>query len=195
MAQLTKGEIIQKGVEFSKNLKTDSEAYKSGAGFGFSCGYEQALLDKVSESIPAKYDYTNDIEKLYEWVILEPRPRAITYFSSGVIRLIAAQVEQILWSGYNTADLSSQDKINLDQWVEFYENLRQKNNMTDSIKILVQKIVEYNNIQRAAPAQENWKEKWHRMVSEIQNEMDKFDDQNKGKAQRAALELSSMVFD
>lgn len=38
-------EIIHKGIEFAQNIDNNSETYKSGAGFGFSCGYEKAMTD------------------------------------------------------------------------------------------------------------------------------------------------------
>ncbi len=45
---LSQLDIIHKGVNFSKALKADSETYKVGAGYGYSCGYEQALKDAAA---------------------------------------------------------------------------------------------------------------------------------------------------
>lgn len=35
----------------------------------------------------------NDIQRLYEWLISEPRPKAQTFFTSGEIRNVAKEIE------------------------------------------------------------------------------------------------------
>ena len=48
-------EIIHKWIDFAKNLKTESEPYKSGAGYGYSCGYAAAQEGGTGEANPKKF--------------------------------------------------------------------------------------------------------------------------------------------
>ena len=50
---MTKEEIIHKGIEFSqkKNFNVAGDSYRSGLGFGYSCGYEDGLATAKQEAI------------------------------------------------------------------------------------------------------------------------------------------------
>lgn len=42
--------FIHKGIEFSSKMKTDSVSYKTGAGFGYSCGLQDGYKLKNSSA-------------------------------------------------------------------------------------------------------------------------------------------------
>lgn len=65
-------EIIHKGIEFAKTINSDSESYKIGAGFGYSCGYEKAMHEYASSAVasaPQGYSL-EDMEKCWDEAIL-----------------------------------------------------------------------------------------------------------------------------
>ena len=48
--------IIHKGIDFANTLNTDSEAYKLGAGYGYSCGYTDAVNPQPTTHNPQPTD-------------------------------------------------------------------------------------------------------------------------------------------
>ncbi len=57
-------DIIHKGIEFSKKVKSDSEPYRVGVGYGYSCGFEAGLQHK---SRFIKETVTDGVE-FHDWV-------------------------------------------------------------------------------------------------------------------------------
>lgn len=60
--------IINKGIVFANSRNTDNESYRSGAGFGYSCGYEDAMNQYASLSTPSASFSLEVVEKARELV-------------------------------------------------------------------------------------------------------------------------------
>ncbi len=64
----SKEEIIHMGINFAKTLNADNESYLSGAGFGYSCGYEAAMdgyRNQPTQSIAGISDWLSDF---FNWI-------------------------------------------------------------------------------------------------------------------------------
>ncbi len=61
---------IHKGIEFSRSdaIKTTSESYRSGAGFGYSCGYQDGIKDSATSPSATSGKWV-DLNPLYNYLV------------------------------------------------------------------------------------------------------------------------------
>lgn len=96
MKQEQELEIIHKGIDFANTLKTESEPYKSGAGYGYSCGYAAAQEEYATQStqergtVEAAKEYAKDfynsnhaLDGMPKSIIDDAHRLAALHFSKG----------------------------------------------------------------------------------------------------------------
>lgn len=71
----SKAELIHAGIEFAKTIKSDSESYRSGAGFGYSCGYEAA--QQFTTPVRPVAALPDAVEELLNELTINPYPEDI----------------------------------------------------------------------------------------------------------------------
>jgi len=69
VGEASTAELIHKGIEFAKTLKADNESYVSGAGFGYSCGYQTAMEQYKNQSAVSVGEAVEfaDIDAMLKW--------------------------------------------------------------------------------------------------------------------------------